>query len=208
MPSAPLYSSAGEQVGSVDLGPALFGQEFRSDLIHQAIETELWNRRQGTSKAKTRAEVRGGGRKPFRQKGTGRARQGSTRAPHYRHGGVVHGPVPRDYRKNMPQKMRRAAFKSALSLRVAEDGVRVAESVAATEISTQAFAAWLKKFNPGRRTVVVLAERDEKMALSARNLPNVKVIVLPGLSTREIFQSDTLIFSKDAVAKLEELYAA
>ncbi len=206
MATAPLFSAAGEPAGEFTLGDALFAQAFRRDLIHQAVETELWNRRQGTSSAKNRAAVRGGGRKPYRQKGTGRARQGSIRAPHYRHGGVVHGPVPSNPERAMPQKMRRLAFKSALSLRATEGCIRVLESLEIAEISTKAFSQFLSKLDHGKKTVLVLSQRDEKAALSARNIPNVKVIVLPGLSTREIFQASTLVFTRDAMTRLEELY--
>jgi len=208
MPSAPLYSPTGERAGDVDLAEAVFGQARRIDLIHQAVERELANRRQGTHDTKSRSEVRGGGRKPFRQKGTGRARQGSTRAPHFRHGGVVHGPTPRDYEKKMPQKMRRAAFRSALSAKVADGEVKVLEALAVEEISTRQFSDFLGKLEPVGKTVLVLAARDEKAILSARNLPGVRVIVLPGLSTYEVVRAETLVFTRDAVAKIEELYTA
>jgi len=208
MASAPLYSAAGEKLNDLDLNDALFGQAVRIDLVHQAVTTELWNRRQGTRKVKSRSEVNGGGKKPYRQKGTGRARQGSTRAPHYRHGGVVHGPRPVDFHRSMPQKMRRAAFKSALSSKAADGSLRVLEALAVEEISTKQFAEWLTRLEPGRKTVVVLAARDENAALSARNLPGVRVVVLPGLSTYQVVEADTLVFTRDAIARLEELYAA
>jgi large subunit ribosomal protein L4 len=208
MASAPLFSPAGERSGEVDLAEVVFGQTPRIDLVHQAVERELSNRRQGTHDTKSRSEVRGGGRKPYRQKGTGRARQGSTRAPHFRHGGIVHGPTPRDYLKKMPQKMRRAAFRSALSAKAADGGIFVLEALDVKEISTKQFAAWLGKLEPGQKAVLVLAQRDENAILSARNLPDVKIIVLPGLSTYEVVRADTLILTRDAVSKIEELYAA
>lgn len=208
MASAPLYSAAGERVGDVELGDAVFGQALRADLVHQAVDRELSNRRQGTHKAKSRSEVRGGGRKPYRQKGTGRARQGSIRSPQFRHGGVVHGPEPRSYYKAMPQKMRRAAFRSALSFKAADGGIRVLDGVGIQEISTRQFALWLSRLEPGQKAVLVLSERHEQAWLSARNLPHVRVIVLPGLSTYEVVRADTLIFTRDAVAQIEELYAA
>ena len=206
MPSAPLYNAAGEKVGDAPLGDGVFGQPLRQDLVLQAVDRELSNRRQGTHDVKSRSEVRGGGKKPYRQKGTGRARQGSTRAPHFRHGGIVHGPTPRDYQKAMPQKLRRAAFRSALSSKAADGSVRVLESVDVAEISTKQFAQWLTRLEPGRSTVVVLSERDQNLSLSARNLPDVRVIVLPGLSTYEVMKADTLVLTRDAVAKIEELY--
>jgi len=207
MATAPLFSTAGERTSELELSDALFGQEVRIDLVHQAVTRELWNRRQGTAKAKSRSEVKGGGKKPYRQKGTGRARQGSTRAPHYRHGGVVHGPEPHDYRKDMPQKMRRAAFRSALSAKVADGQVRVLEGLSVAEISTKQFAEWLTRLEPGRKAVLVLAARDENAILSARNLPDVRIVVLPGLSTYQVVTADTLILTRDAVTRLEELYA-
>lgn len=208
MATAPLYNAGGEPIGETELHDGVFGQPIRVDLVHQAVERELWNRRQGTHSTLTRAEVSGGGRKPYRQKGTGRARQGSIRAPHFRHGGIVHGPKPREYEKAMPQKMRRAAFRSALSAKAADGAIRVVEALEVPEISTKAFARWLARLNPGRHTLLVLAERHEKAALSARNLPNVQVVVLPGLSTYQVVRADTLIFTRDAVDRLQELYAA
>jgi large subunit ribosomal protein L4 len=208
MATAPLFSSAGEKIGDAPLGDGLFAQEIRIDLVHQAVERELSNRRQGTHDTKSRSEVRGGGRKPFRQKGTGRARQGSTRAPHWRHGGIVHGPTPRAYTKAMPQKMRRAAFRSALSAKAETGDIRVLEGLEVAEISTKQFAEWLGKLELGQKVVLVLNERNSNASLSARNLPNVKVVVLPGLSTYEVVRADTLVFTRDAVSRLEELYTA
>jgi large subunit ribosomal protein L4 len=207
MPSAPLFSAAGDKSGAAELGDAVFGQEPRIDLVHLAVERELWNRRQGTHDTKSRSEVAGGGKKPYRQKGTGRARQGSTRAPQFRHGGVVHGPTPHDYVKNMPQKMRRAALRSALSGKAADGAIRVVEGVDAPEISTKQFAAWISKLETDGKIVVVLSERNQNIALSARNLPNVRIVVLPGLSTYEIVRAGTLVLTRDAVTRLEELYA-
>jgi large subunit ribosomal protein L4 len=206
MATAPLYSAAGESIGDATLGDDVFGQPLRIDLVHQAVERELANRRQGTHDTKSRSEVRGGGRKPYRQKGTGRARQGSTRAPHFRHGGIVHGPTPRSYEKAMPQKMRRAAFRSALSAKVADGQVRVVEALDVPEISTKRFVEWLGKFETDGKTIVVLGERDQNAWLSARNLPNVRIIVAQGLSTYEVVKNDTLIFTSGAVSKIEELY--
>jgi large subunit ribosomal protein L4 len=208
MASAPLFSAVGERVGETDLADSIFGQATRPDLVLQAVQRELSNRRQGTASTLSRSEVRGGGKKPYRQKGTGRARQGSTRAPHFRHGGVVHGPSPRDYYKAMPQKMRRAAFRGALSSKAADGSVRVVEELSVAEISTKNFSAWLDRFELGRKVVLVLAKADENAWLSARNLPNVRIIVLPGLSTYEVMKAETLIFTRDALAKIEEIYAA
>ena len=208
MATAPLYDTAGERIGEADLSDGIFGQALRPDLVHQAVQRELWNRRQGTSDTLKRSEVRGGGKKPYRQKGTGRARQGSIRAPHYRHGGVVHGPTPREYRKEMPQKMRRSAFRSALSAKAAGGSIRVIEALEVAEISTKQFAQWLGRLEPGRKTVLVLSQRNDNAWYSARNLPDVRIIVLPGLSTYEVMKADTLILTRDAMARLEELYTA
>lgn len=207
MATAPLFNAAGERAGDASLTEAIFAQPVRIDLVHQAVERELANRRQGTHDVKSRREVAGGGKKPYRQKGTGRARQGSTRAPHWRHGGIVHGPTPRKYTKDMPQKMRRAAFRSALSGKAGDGSIRVLEQLSVGEISTKQFAEWLTKLDPQGKVVFVLSARDEKMILSARNLPNVRVIVLPGLSTYEVVRAETLVFTQDAITKIEELYA-
>ncbi len=206
MASAPLFNAAGERVGEHTLADGIFGQAVRVDLVHQAVERELANRRQGTHDVKDRSEVRGGGKKIKRQKGTGGARQSSIRAPHWRHGGVAHGPTPRSYQKDMPQKMRRAAFRSALSAKAADGSVRVLEALDVAEISTKAFAQWLSRLEPGRKVTLVLSQRNDNVWYSARNLPNVQVIVLPGLSTYTVVKTDTLIFTRDAVTRLEELY--
>jgi large subunit ribosomal protein L4 len=208
MASAPLFNAAGERAGDTSLIETIFGQPVRIDLVHQAVERELANRRQGTADVKSRREVAGGGKKPFRQKGTGRARQGSTRAPHWRHGGIVHGPTPRQYHKDMPQKMRRAAFRSALSGKAADGSIRVLEQLSVGEISTKQFASWLSKIDTQGKVVIVLPSRDENVVLSARNLPNVRVIVLPGLSTYEVVRAETLVFTQEAISKIEELYAS
>jgi large subunit ribosomal protein L4 len=207
MATAPLFNAAGDRAGEASLTEAIFAQPLRVDLVHQAVERELSNRRQGTHDVKSRHEVAGGGKKPYRQKGTGRARQGSTRAPHWRHGGIVHGPTPRHYHKDMPQKMRRAAFRSALSAKAGDGSIRVLEQLSVSEISTKQFAQWLGKLDPQGKVVLVLSARDENVILSARNLPNVRVIVLPGLSTYEVVRAETLVFTQEAITKIEELYA-
>lgn len=206
MATAPLHGPDGAAAGELELPASVFDQPLRADLVHQAVNTELWNRRQGTASTRTRSEVSGGGRKPFRQKGTGRARQGSTRAPHWRHGGVVHGPRPRDYHKSMPQKMRRAAFRSALSAKARSGAVRVIEELTWSEISTRKLVEFLGQFEGGRKKTLVVAERNEPLALSCRNVPDVRLVVLPGLSTRTVVDSDTLILTRAAVQKIEETY--
>ena len=207
MASAPLYNAGGERVGDLELHDAVFGLEGNGPLVHQAVVQELANRRQGTHDTKTRSEVRGGGKKPWRQKGTGRARQGSIRAPQWRHGGIVHGPTPRDHGKAMPRKMRRRALLEALSGKAADGAVVVVEGWQVDTVSTRGFRQVLERFGLQGKTMLVLSEPDEKLALSARNLPGIQLRVLPGLSTYEVVASDHLLFTRAAVERLQETYA-
>jgi len=204
MASAPLFSATGQPAGETPLADAVFGAKISEPLLHQAVLRELANRRQGTHATKSRGEVSGGGRKPYRQKGTGHARQGSIRAPHYRHGGVVHGPSPRSYTQSMPKKMRRAAVKAALSAKAQDAGVKVLEALSLTEISTKALAGILKTVGIEGRTMLIVAGKDEKVALSARNIPNVSLRILPGLSTYEVMQAKNLLFTRDALDLLQK----
>jgi large subunit ribosomal protein L4 len=207
MPTAPLYTAAGQPAGETPLAEEVFGARISEALIHQAVLRELANRRQGTHDTKTRAEVRGGGKKPYRQKGTGRARQGSIRAPHYRHGGVVHGPTPRSYAQAMPKKMRRAAVKAALSAKAADQAVKVLEAITLAEISTKTLVNLLQTVGVEGRTMLVLGSRDETVLLSARNIPNLSLRVLPGLSTYEVMQARNLLFTREAVEQLQKDFA-
>jgi large subunit ribosomal protein L4 len=204
MASAPLFSAAGQPAGETSLSEAVFGVTIHEALLHQAVLRELANRRQGTHDTKTRGEVAGGGRKPYRQKGTGRARQGSTRAPHWRTGAVVHGPTPRSYRQSMPKKMRRAAVKAALSSKAQDQAIKVLESLSLSEISTKALAGLLKTVGVSGRTMLIVAQRDETVFLSARNIPNLSLRILPGLSTYEVMQANNLLFTRDAVELLQK----
>jgi large subunit ribosomal protein L4 len=204
MATAPLYSPAGQPAGETPLDDAIFGARISEPLVHQAVVRELANRRQGTHDTKNRSEVSGGGKKPYRQKGTGRARQGSTRAPHWRHGGVVHGPTPRSYEQSMPKKMRRAAIKSALTAKAQDQAVRVLEAINLSEISTKAMAGLLKTVGVSGKTMLVLAARDENTVLSARNIPNLTLRFLPGLSTYEVVRSENLLFTREAIEKLQK----
>jgi large subunit ribosomal protein L4 len=204
MATAPLYNAAGERLGDFDLHDGIFGKEPKEHLIHQAVVRELANRRQGTHDTLSRSEVRGGGKKPYRQKGTGRARQGSTRAPHWRHGGIVHGPTPRGHGKEMPRKMRRAALLSALSGKAAGGAIVVVDSLQMESVSSREFGQILQRFSLRGNTMLVLAKADDNVALSARNLPNVKLRILPGLSTYEVAAADTLLFTQAAVERLQE----
>jgi large subunit ribosomal protein L4 len=207
MATAPLFDAAGQPAGETPLDDAVFGTRISEALIHQAVLRELANRRQGTHDTKSRGEVRGGGRKPYRQKGTGRARQGSIRAPHYRHGGVVHGPTPRSYEQAMPKKMRRAAVKAALSAKAQDQAVKVLEALTLSEISTKALASLLRTLGVEGRTMLIVASRDQNVVLSARNIPNLSLRVLPGLSTYEVIQARNLLFTREAVEQLQKDYA-
>jgi large subunit ribosomal protein L4 len=204
MASAPLFSATGQPAGEAPLADAVFGAKISEPLIHQAVLRELANRRQGTHATKTRSEVRGGGRKPYRQKGTGRARQGSTRAPHWRHGGIAHGPTPRSYEQAMPKKMRRAAVKAALSAKAQDAAVKVLEAITLPEISTKALAGLLKTVGIQGRTMLILSARDETTFLSARNIPDLTLRFLPGLSTYEVVRSENLLFTREALEQLQE----
>jgi large subunit ribosomal protein L4 len=207
MATAPLFDAAGQAAGEAELSDAVWGAPIRDALVHQAVVRELANRRQGTADTKSRSEVRGGGRKPYRQKGTGRARQGSIRAPHWRHGGIVHGPTPRSYRQSMPQKMRRGAVLSALAAKAAGEAVKVIERIEMTEISTKTLRKLLDTIGVSGRTMLVMTARDERVALSARNLQDVRIRVLPGLSTLEVMEAQQLLVTRDALDKLQEIYA-
>jgi large subunit ribosomal protein L4 len=208
MATAPLYDATGRALGETELSDAVFGRTPSEALVHQAVVRELANRRQGTHDTKTRSEVAGGGRKPYRQKGTGRARQGSIRAPHWRHGGIAHGPTPRSYRKDMPQKMRRAAVLSALSVKAGTQAIKVIETIELAEISTKNFKKLLDAVGLGPKSLILLPARDEKIALSARNLPDVRLQVLPGLSTYEVMNARQILVTRAALQKLTEIYAA
>jgi large subunit ribosomal protein L4 len=207
MATAPLYDATGRAVGETELADAVFGRTPSEALVHQAVVRELANRRQGTHDTKGRSEVRGGGKKPYRQKGTGRARQGSIRAPHWRHGGVAHGPTPRSHRKDMPQKMRRAAVLSALSVKADSQAIKVIETIELAEISTKNFKKLLDAVGLGSKSLILLPARDEKIALSARNLPDVRLQVLPGLSTLEVMNAHQILVTRAALQKLTEIYA-
>ncbi len=206
MATAPLYNAGGERVGDADLHADLFDRVVKGQLMHQAVVRELANRRQGTHDTLSRSEVRGGGRKPYRQKGTGRARQGSTRAPHWRHGGVAHGPTPRGHDRGMPKKMRRAALLEALSDKAANGGIVVVESWDLDGVSTRKFQQTLNRFGFAGKTMLVLDEPNRDLELSARNLPDLAVRVLPGLSTYEVVAATTLVLTSAALTRLEEAY--
>lgn len=207
MATAALFDTMGRPVGEIPLSDAVFGHKPNEALVHQAVVRELANRRQGTHDVKGRSEVSGGGRKPYRQKGTGRARQGSIRAPHWRHGGTVHGPTPRSYRKEMPRKMRRAAVLSALSAKADAQAVKVIEAIDLSEISTKNLRRVLDATGLKGRLLVLVPARDETLARSARNLPNVQLQVLPGLSTYQVLHASQILVTRAALERLTEIYA-
>ena len=206
MANVAVYNMEGKEVGTLDLNDAVFGVEVNEHLVHMAVLQQLANNRQGTQKAKTRSEVRGGGRKPWRQKGTGHARQGSTRAPQWTGGGVVFAPVPRDYSFKLNKKEKRAALKSALTSRVQNNKLIVVDELKFDEIKTKKFQAVLDNLKVSK-ALVVLADNDEKVVMSARNIPAVKTALTSTINVYDILKGDTVILTKDAVAKIEEVYA-
>ena len=206
MAKVSVYNMEGKEVGTIELNDAVFGVEVNEHLVHMAVVQQLANNRQGTQKAKTRSEVSGGGRKPWRQKGTGHARQGSTRAPQWTGGGVVFAPVPRDYSFKLNKKEKRAALKSALSSRVADGKLIVVDELKFDEIKTKNFKAVMDNLKVSK-ALVVLAENDEKVVMSARNIPTIKTALTNTINVYDILKGDTLVLTKDAVAKIEEVYA-
>lgn len=199
--TAPLYSSAGAEKGSVDLNPDIFGIEPNEAVMHQVVVAQLAARRAGTAKVKTRAEVRGGGRKPWRQKGLGRARHGSIRSPQWVGGGVVHGPQPRDYSQRTPKKMKRLALRSALSARAAEGAVKVIDQFDWDTPKTKQATSLLSELGAGGKALVVLGGQDVAAERSFRNLPNVILCRAGQLNTYDVLWSDTVLFSNDALAQ-------
>ena len=197
----------GTKVSSVDLADSIFGIEPNAAVMHMMVVSYLANQRQGTQSALTRSEVSGGGRKPWRQKGTGRARQGSTRAPQWYHGGVVFAPKPRDYRLSVNKKVKRLAMKSAFSSKAASDEIIVIDAITLDEIKTAKVAAMLSAVGSERKALIVLPEVDEKVIKSARNIPGVKTAQVNELNVYDILNADKLIIAKDALTKIEEVYA-
>ena len=206
MASVSVYNIEGKEVGTIDLNDAVFGVEVNEHLVHMAVVSQLANKRQGTQKAKTRAEVSGGGRKPWRQKGTGHARQGSTRAPQWTGGGVVFAPVPRDYSFKMNKKEKRAALKSALTSRVEEKKFIVVDEIQFDEIKTKNFANILKNLDVSK-ALIVLEDDNKNAELSARNIAGVKTAKTNTINVYDILKYNTVIATKAVVANIEEVYA-
>ncbi len=206
MANVSVYNMEGREVGTMELNDAIFGVEVNEHLVHMAVLRQLANKRQGTQKAKTRSEVSGGGRKPWRQKGTGHARQGSTRAPQWKGGGVVFAPAPRDYSVKMNKTEKRIALKSALTSRVNENKFIVVDELKLDEIKTKKMTGVLKALN-AEKALIVLHGDDGNVILSSRNIPHVKVSFINTINVYDILKYNTMIITKDAVAAIEEVYA-
>ena len=206
MANVSVYNMEGKEVGTIELNDAVFGVEVNEHLVHMAVVLQLANNRQGTQKAKTRAEVSGGGRKPWRQKGTGHARQGSIRAPQWKGGGVVFAPVPRDYSFKMNKKEKQAALKSVLSDKVAGGNLIVLDELKFDEIKTKNFVNVMKNLKV-ESGLVVLAENDQNVVMSAKNVAEVNTAQVNAINVYDILKAKTLVLTKDAVSKIEEVYA-
>ena len=207
MPTAVLYNMQGSKVGDFELSAALFGAEVNKAVLHETVVNYLANQRQGTQSTKTRTEVSGGGAKPFRQKGTGRARQGSTRAPQWIKGGVALGPKPRDYSYTINKKVKKLAMVSALSAKAADECVMVIDNLTLDEIKTKAIADMLKAMGVDSKALIVTNEMEKNVYLSARNIEGVKASYVGMLNVYDVLNHDKFIVAKDAIAKLEEVYA-
>lgn len=206
MANTKVYDMNGKAVGEIELNDAVFGIEPNTAVVHEVVKNYLANQRQGTQSTLTRAEVRGGGRKPWRQKGTGHARQGSIRAPQWTHGGIALGPKPRSYNYVLPKKMRRLAIKSAFSSKVLAGEMKVLDSLSLEEIKTKKMVAVFKALEADKKVLLVLPEKDETVIRSARNIPGVKTALVNTLNVYDVLNADAFIVVKEAVAQIEEVY--
>jgi large subunit ribosomal protein L4 len=206
MPQTTLYDKTGASVGNVELNDELFAAPVNVAVLHQVVTAQLAGRRTGTHDTKTRGEVRGGGAKPYRQKGTGRARQGSKSAPHYRGGGAVFGPHPRSYEQRLPRKMRRLALRGALTAKLGDMAIRVVDTFALERIKTRDFIDILSALKATGRVLIVAPGSDEQLKLSARNLPTVEVILADSLNVVDLIKADTIVIEQPALARMEEVY--
>ena len=206
MPNVSVFNIQGSKVGEIELSEEIFGQEINVPAMHAYVKAYLANQRQGTQKAKTRAEVSGGGKKPWRQKGTGRARQGSTRSPQWAHGGVVFAPTPRDYRQSLNKKLKRVALKSALSSKVANEKLLVLDKLTLDAAKTKEMVKVLGNLKVDN-ALIVMPEVDETVVRASNNIPGVASTIVGSLNTYDILKYDTVILTKDAVQKVEEVYA-
>ncbi|WP_054697784.1 50S ribosomal protein L4 [Syntrophomonas palmitatica] len=207
MPKVALYDMSGAQIGDLEISDDVFGIKPNEAVLYQFVKMQLANKRAGTASTKTRSEVSGGGKKPWRQKGTGRARAGSNRSPVWKGGGIVFGPKPRDYSMKLPRKVRRLAMKSALSSKVQDNNLIVVDSLNFDEPKTKLMAATLEALNAGKKTLVVTADGDPNVVKSARNIPGVKPLRVDFMNVYDLLNYDTLLITRDAVAKVEEVFA-
>jgi large subunit ribosomal protein L4 len=207
MPQLTILKADGKEAGSVDLADTLFAAPINESLIHQAVVRQLAGRRLGTPDTLTRGRVNGGGKKPWRQKGTGRARQGTKTAPHWAGGGVVFGPHPRSYEQKMPAKMRRSALRGVLTAKQEDGELRVVEDFGLDEIKTRTLIERLGAWNAAGKVLLVLPARDEKVELSCRNLREVRVILADSLNVVDLLEADTVVFTSDALGRAQEIYA-
>jgi len=207
MPTATLYTKNGAEAGTVELPEVLFAAPVNQAVLHQAVTAQLASRHLGTHDTKTRGEVSGGGHKPWRQKGTGRARQGSRRAPHWTGGGVVFGPHPRSYEQRLPRKMKRLALRGALTAKFSDGGVKIVQDLALDETRTRELLGYLEALQATGRILVVAPERDERLELSARNVPSVSVIRADSLNTVDVLNADVLLITQPALQTMAEVYA-
>ncbi len=207
MPQTTLYARTGEAIGTVELSDELFAAPVNAAVLHQVVTAQLAGRRLGTSDTKTRGEVAGGGKKPYRQKGTGRARQGSRRAPHFTGGGVVFGPHPRSYAQRLPRKMKRLALRGALTAKLGGDAIRVLDAFGLDAIRTKDLLGVLDNLKVAGRVLIVSPARDERLDLSARNLARVEVLLADSLNVVDLLNADTIVIEQPALARLEEVYA-
>ena len=208
MPNAPLYDRTGKSVGSVELADVLFAAPVNAAVLHQVVTAQLAGRRLGTHDTKTRGEVRGGGAKPYRQKGTGRARQGSRSAPHYRGGGAVFGPHPRSYEQRLPRKMKRLALRGALTAKFGDEQLKVIDTFGLDAIKTKDLLTVLRALDATGRILVVAPDRDQTLELSARNLPKVNVILADSLNVVDLIDADLVLIEQPAVARIESVYGS
>jgi len=206
MPSTPLYDRTGKTVGDVELSDELFAAPVHAAVLHQVVTAQLAGRRIGTHDTKTRGEIRGGGRKPYRQKGTGRARQGSIRAPHYRGGGTVFGPHPRSYEQRLPRKMKRLALRGALTAKLGDEQLKVIDTFGLDAIKTKELAGVLRALDATGRVLVIAPARDERLELSARNLPTVDVILADSLNVVDLLNADLVLIEQPALSRIESVY--
>ena len=205
-PTATVLAADGKEKGTVELAASLFAAPISEAMIHQAVVRQMAGRRLGTSDTLTRGEVHGGGKKPWRQKGTGRARQGSRRAPHWTGGGVVFGPHPRSYEQRMPAKMRRTALRGVLSAKQADGALRVVDGFGIDGIKTRTMIDRLEAWNAGGKVLLVIPRRDETVELSCRNLREVRVILADSLNVVDLLEADTVVFTSDALTRAQEVY--